>query len=347
MIFDRVIGPALRRIGDLWHEGVITVAQEHLASQVLLGTLIDLLRLSQPADSSRRVALACFAEEDHVLGLYGAALRFASWGFKTMVIGARTPPSAIARVVESLDPDVIALSVTVVPAPSHGRELVDGYADACRSTPWIVGGAASASLRPWIEARGGLFDDGDPQDLRRASTAPSPPSATQRGQKRLLRVRDRRRARRGSSSRVQGEAVDLHVVRARRELQIEVAPPRRVAHAAGRRHLVARASGPFAHVEHRGVRRAGHVQHHALRRRQRQLEELLRRAALRHAALIAAGVEVGRRVGGVALEEAAARRDHEGVGARVGEGDELRRHRGAHERGDLRVLPVVALLTTR
>lgn len=168
LIFDRVIGPALRRIGDLWHEGVITVAQEHLASQVLLGTLIDLLRLSQPADSSRRVALACFAEEDHVLGLYGAALRFASWGFKTMIIGARTPPSAIARVVESLDPDVIALSATVIPSLSHGRELVDGYADACRLTPWVVGGAASASLRPWIEARGGLFDDGDPQDLRRA-----------------------------------------------------------------------------------------------------------------------------------------------------------------------------------
>lgn len=168
LIFDRVIGPAMRRIGDLWHEGDVNVAQEHLASQVLLGTLIDLLRLSQPADSSRRVALACFAEEDHVLGLYGAALRFASWGFKTMIIGARTPPTAIARVVESLDPDVIALSTTVVPAPAHGRELVDGYADACRWTPWVVGGAAAESMRSWIEARGGLFSDSDPQDLRRA-----------------------------------------------------------------------------------------------------------------------------------------------------------------------------------
>jgi MerR family transcriptional regulator, light-induced transcriptional regulator len=187
LIFDRAIGPALRRIGDLWHEGVITVAQEHLASQVLLGTLIDLLRLSQPADSSRRVALACFAEEDHVLGLYGAALRFASWGFKTMIIGARTPPSAIARVVESLEPDVIALSVTVIPSPSHGRELVDGYADACRATPWIVGGAAAESLRPWIEARGGIFSEADPQDLRRAVD-------------RALAAKRRRGASKGSSS---------------------------------------------------------------------------------------------------------------------------------------------------
>ena len=167
VIFDRVIGPSLGRIGELWHGGVITIAQEHLASQVLLGTLIDLLRLSQPADSSRRVALACFAEEDHVLGLYGAALRFASWGFRTIILGARTPPSAIARVVSSLDPDAVALSVTIAPAPALGRELVDGYADACRATPWIVGGDAAAGLRPWIEARGGLFGGTDPQDLRR------------------------------------------------------------------------------------------------------------------------------------------------------------------------------------
>jgi DNA-binding transcriptional MerR regulator/methylmalonyl-CoA mutase cobalamin-binding subunit len=168
VIFDRVLGPALRRIGDLWHEGVVTIAQEHLASQVLLGTLIDLVRLSQPADSSRRVALACFADEDHILGLYGAALRFASWGFRTMILGARTPPSAIARVVQSLDPDVVALSVTIPPLPSRGRELIDAYADACPRTPWVVGGDAVAGLIPWVEARGGLVGLADPQDLRRA-----------------------------------------------------------------------------------------------------------------------------------------------------------------------------------
>ena len=168
VLFDRVLGPALRRVGELWREGEITIAQEHLASQVILGTLIDLLRLSQPADSSRRVALACFSDEDHVLGLYGAALRFASWGFRTVILGTRTPPSAIARVVQSLDPDVVALSVTIVPSPSHGRELIDGYADACRATPWVVGGEAATSLRPWIEGRGGLFGGVDSQDLRRA-----------------------------------------------------------------------------------------------------------------------------------------------------------------------------------
>ena len=155
-IFERTIGPALREIGDLWHAGAITVAQEHLASNVLGGTLIHLMRLAQPADATRRIALACFADEDHVLGLYGVGLRFASWGFRTLMLGARTPPPAIARVVDSLAPDLVGLSVTISPPPPRARELVDAYADACRSTAWLIGGDGSEPMRAWIEDRGGI-----------------------------------------------------------------------------------------------------------------------------------------------------------------------------------------------
>jgi MerR family transcriptional regulator, light-induced transcriptional regulator len=166
-IFDRTLGPALRRIGDLWHQGTVTVAQEHLASQIMMGTLIDLLRLTQPSDSARRIALACFADEDHTLGLHGVALRFASWGFRTMLIGARTPPPAVARVVETLSPDVVALSVTMSPPPPRARELVDAYADACRATPWVVGGEAAEGMRGWVESRGGMVAGHDLGDFRK------------------------------------------------------------------------------------------------------------------------------------------------------------------------------------
>ena len=166
-IFDRTLAPALQRIGDLWHDGTITIAQEHLASQVLFGTLSDLLRLAQPEDASRRIALACFADEEHALSLYGVALRFASWGFRAVMIGARTPPAAVARVVETLAPDLVALSATITPPPPRARELVDAYADACRGTTWIVGGQASESMRSWIEKRGGLVASETVSEMRK------------------------------------------------------------------------------------------------------------------------------------------------------------------------------------
>lgn len=168
VIYDRTIGPALIQIGDLWHAGAVTVAQEHLASNVLGSTLVHLLRLAQPADAARRIVLACFADEDHVLGLYGAGLRFASWGYRTLMLGANTPPAAVARVVDSLSPDLVGLSATMIVPPPRARELVDAYADACHSTPWVVGGEAAESMRQWIEDRGGLCIGRDISGARQA-----------------------------------------------------------------------------------------------------------------------------------------------------------------------------------
>jgi DNA-binding transcriptional MerR regulator len=156
VIYERTIGPALVQIGEMWHAGAVTVAQEHLASNMLGGTLVHLLRLAQPADAARRIVLACFADEDHVLGLYGAGLRFTSWGYRTLMLGASTPPAAVARVVDALAPDLVGLSSIMVVPPPRARELVDAYADACHSTPWLVGGPGAESMRSWIEARGGL-----------------------------------------------------------------------------------------------------------------------------------------------------------------------------------------------
>ena len=113
------------------------------------------------------MALACFAEEDHSLGLYGVALRFASWGFRSILLGPRTPPAAIASIVEALSPDVVALSVTTLPSLARGRELVDAYADACGATPWIVGGEAAPAVLDRVLLRGGLVASRDLTDLRR------------------------------------------------------------------------------------------------------------------------------------------------------------------------------------
>jgi len=156
-IFDRALTPALVRVGDLWHQGQLTVAQEHILSNVLLGRVNQLLELIQPVDASRRVVLACFEEEDHVLGLYGAGLHFAAWGYRSVFLGARTPPDAIARVVSTLDIDAVALSTTITPPNARGRSLVDAYADACRHVPLLIGGQGAEPLRRFVEARGAIM----------------------------------------------------------------------------------------------------------------------------------------------------------------------------------------------
>ena len=154
-IFDNVFGPAMWEIGVRWERGTLSVAQEHLATQVLESTARKLLDLVQP-QTGRRVLLACFADEEHSFPLYGVALHLASWGFSVVLLGPRTPPDAIAHAVRALDPVLVGLSVTVAPRLSDARSLVESYASACGDLPWLVGGPGAAKLHALVEERGGI-----------------------------------------------------------------------------------------------------------------------------------------------------------------------------------------------
>ena len=156
VICEQVIVPVMFRIGQLWHSGDITIAQEHIATQLLETTARKLIGLLQPPPGSRRVLLGCFAEDEHALPLYGIALHLAEASFRTLMLGARTPPAAIRQSVQHLKPACVGLSVTLAPPPHRARELVDAYADACGDTPWVVGGQGSEALASLVQERGGL-----------------------------------------------------------------------------------------------------------------------------------------------------------------------------------------------
>ncbi|MEJ7734970.1 MAG: MerR family transcriptional regulator [Polyangiaceae bacterium] len=53
-VFERVLGPAVNRVGDLWHRGQATVAQEHLISYVVLRKSMELLHLAAPMPGAPR-----------------------------------------------------------------------------------------------------------------------------------------------------------------------------------------------------------------------------------------------------------------------------------------------------
>ena len=89
-------------------------------------------------------------------------------GVPSLVLGARTPASAIARGIEAIRPALVGLSVTISPGSAgHAREIVDAYADACRDVPWVVGGAAAPTVGTFVEARGGHVMPSSPEEARR------------------------------------------------------------------------------------------------------------------------------------------------------------------------------------
>jgi len=172
VVFERVFRPAMIEIGQRWHEGTLSVGQEHMASAIVEATTASMLRLVSREDAERTAVVACFADDTHTMPILGFALHMATWGFDVVRLGARTPPPAIRQAVEELEPVLVGLSVTITPVGHRARELVDEYAAACGDTPWVVGGSAAPDLAELVAARGGIVLEGlDPRPLRSAIEA--------------------------------------------------------------------------------------------------------------------------------------------------------------------------------
>ncbi len=154
-IHDRILAPVMVRIGEAWQRGELSIAHEHVVSERFGRTLGQLHQLTRPSSPRATALLACFPEELHVLPLYGLAFRLAEWGVRAEILGARTPPIALAEAVKATSPLLVALSVTIAPQGAAAREVMKGYALACSSTPWLVGGAGAADLGALIEKHGG------------------------------------------------------------------------------------------------------------------------------------------------------------------------------------------------
>jgi len=187
-ILDEVLAPTMDEVGRRWHEGKLSIAHEHFASHRVATALRDLGRLAGGGPGALPVLLAGFADDEHELGLLGLAVRFGAWGLRPIVLGPRTPAGALRNAIDSIDPALVALSVTITPEMARARELVDDYRVACGETPWIVGGPGALPLAELVRARGGLVDPGEPLALRElVNSALEPrrkqPSPTKKGRK--------------------------------------------------------------------------------------------------------------------------------------------------------------------
>ena len=142
--FEQVLSPLQREVGERWHAGRLTIAEEHLVTQAARQRVMTLLHQA-PRRAKHHVVCACFPLEDHELGLMGAALKFRHGGWRVTFLGARTPVDHLARVVRTVTPDLVALSAVNDDGEAmFERTLKDIVAQLPPDTKVAVGGAGSS-----------------------------------------------------------------------------------------------------------------------------------------------------------------------------------------------------------
>ena len=139
-VADEVLCPAMRRVGDLWHMGELSVAQEHLAT----GTALAVLQawrsaLEGAGPRGELFAVCCSVEEDfHELPMRITALTLEAQGWDVLELGTSTPFYALAEAVERFTPRLVCVASTVI---NQLDRAVRDYGDFCAAV-----GRAGASV---------------------------------------------------------------------------------------------------------------------------------------------------------------------------------------------------------
>jgi DNA-binding transcriptional MerR regulator/methanogenic corrinoid protein MtbC1 len=119
-----LIEPVLRRIGERWAAGHLSITVEHFASATLRAQLETLYRIERVSTSGPAVLVGCAPGEYHELGALVLALflRRHHPDLRTLYLGQNVEPVHLIEVVQTLRPAAVCLSATLA---ERQRALID------------------------------------------------------------------------------------------------------------------------------------------------------------------------------------------------------------------------------
>jgi len=140
-LYSEVLTPAMRQVGELWQGGVITVADEHIAtaitSRVMASVFVSTETRHPPRPS--HVFMAAMEGQHHSLGLRMAGDVLALDGFQVSYLGGDVPRGALMATAEARDADLLCLSWTL--QDTIGVDAVlDDIRRALPGKPVMLGG---------------------------------------------------------------------------------------------------------------------------------------------------------------------------------------------------------------
>jgi MerR family transcriptional regulator, light-induced transcriptional regulator len=141
-IADRIIRPSLVLVGDLWAEGSISVADEHLATSITVRVTMLLREAFRVARQrgSRRILLAGAEGEHHVVGLELASSVIGHAGYDVRLLGADLPVAAITSAVARHRPSVVGFTSATVLTAVNLPDAFEAVRRAGRHIGIVVGG---------------------------------------------------------------------------------------------------------------------------------------------------------------------------------------------------------------
>ena len=138
-----LLQPTLARLGDLWHDGAVTVVTEHFATALIRGRLESLFHSAPAPDDAPLTLVGCAPGELHEMGALMLALFLRRCGVRVAYLGQSVEPVSLLGAIEAARPACLLLSATMRSSAESLVEVGQRLATLGRRRPiFYVGGLA-------------------------------------------------------------------------------------------------------------------------------------------------------------------------------------------------------------
>lgn len=146
-VLAEIIIPLVNQIGSEWESGKVSIAAEHLATEVIRKYLTS-LQSTVYADTRPTIAIGTPEGQKHELGALIVAAISHQLGWKVIYFGANTPVDEIVTVVRECHPQVLAISLVYPNCdPKIAEDLKKLTVCTSKDLTIYVGGKAAPSYK--------------------------------------------------------------------------------------------------------------------------------------------------------------------------------------------------------
>ncbi len=139
--FDKILRPVMYQIGDEWAHGEMSIATEHVASNVAQ-TLVKIIMDKETSSGSKKKILLCVpVGEEHHLGCDVIETFLSGKGYRVFNMSTSIPTDSIMHFIRHNDPDVVMVSITLEDNLKTGQRLIKKIREKF-DVPVMVGGFA-------------------------------------------------------------------------------------------------------------------------------------------------------------------------------------------------------------
>ena len=146
VVFFSILVPLMQLLGDEWESGNITIAHEHIITNIVQQRFHQFFRIFPISDKLPKVAAFTPSGENHQLGLLLFTLFLRENGFQVIYVGTDTPLDGLAEVISQQNIGIVCMGIVNPNLQKLALHYLDELKAVNPDLYFLIGGQGSEGM---------------------------------------------------------------------------------------------------------------------------------------------------------------------------------------------------------